>query len=267
MLAAFEPCGRLDDPKLLQELIAYAADNKKIQCAAWLPEYSQKKGVKMKNGDLGCACRFGTLEEVKSLVERGANFKNPNEPANPPVDRIDRGDGLDFSVLLIDKMPTVVFWSLKDGNLSPVEERLKITKYLLGISEKVGLRPERLLYFSMVHGCEWLFELLKKRGFSLPKDVKINYVRFFLCDSCPIDGMRLALREIELELFDKYTRKKTKLLRYFIDNDAADLLAAFEPLGWFKQPSRLRELISYAADNKKIQCAAWLLNYSERARK
>lgn len=73
--------------------------------------------------------------------------------------------------------------------------------------------------------------------------------------------------EIELDYFKKYTKSKMKLLRYIIDNDASDLLAAFEPLGWFKQPDKLRELISYAADNKKPQCAARLLEYSHRGPK
>lgn len=213
---------------------------------------------------LGLACRYRGLETVKVLVERGASFKPPGSAA-----RTERGSGQDFSLMLIDDFPVGIMFAFNDSEreITPTSERLKIAEYLLNNAERVGLFPERLLYFSIYWECGWLCGLLKKHGASLPKDVKIRCVQQLDLDKRSIGSFRLMEMEIELDYFKKYTKRKMKLLRYIIDNDASDLLAAFEPLGWFKQPDKLRELISYAADNKKPQCAARLLEYSHRGPK
>lgn len=221
------------------------------------------------NLELGCACRYGTLEEVKDLVKRGAGFKFPDEPPNSSAVRIERDSERDFSLMLIDDFPVGILFVSNDSEreLTPTSERLRIAEFLLNNAERVGLFPDRLMYFSIYWECEWLCGLLKKHGASLPKDVKIRSVQQLDTDKRSIGSFRLMATEIELDYFNKYTKTKMKLLRYIIDNDAADLLAAFEPLGWLKQPGKLQTLIAYAADNHKTECAAWLLEYSNRARK
>lgn len=221
------------------------------------------------NRELGIACRYGNLEEVKSLVKRGADFKLPDEPANSSAARTKRGSGQDFSLMLIDNFPVSLLFGFNDSEreIAPASERLKIAEFLLNNAERVGLFPDRLLYFAIYWECRWLCEVLKKRGVSLPKDVKIRCVQQLDLDKCAIGSFRLMVSEIELDYFSKYAKSKIKLLRYIIDNDAADLLAAFEPLGGFRQTGKLQELIAYAADNKKPECTAWLLEYSNRTRK
>ena len=79
-----------------------------------------------------------------------------------------------------------------------------------------------------------------------------------------IGSYRLAVREFGLEAVDRYTQDKTGLMRYLINNDAADCLALLECYGWFKAPKRRDELIQYASENGKTECAAWLLEYKNR---
>ena len=221
------------------------------------------------NRELGLACRYGDLNEVKDLVKRGASFKYPDDSLNRSPARINSGNGFDFSLMLIDNFPLEVFdnFAEKERAISPITERLKIIEFLFVSAERVGLIPERLLYFSICYECDEIYGLLKKHGVSLPKDVKIRFVQQLNIDKRrSINSFRLSVAEIGLDYFDKFTKSKMKLLRYIIDNDAADMLAKFEALNWFKHPDRLQELISYAADNKKPQCAAWLLEYSNRTR-
>ena len=95
---------------------------------------------------------------MKVLVERGASFKLPGSAA-----RTERGSGQDFSLMLIDDFPVGILFAFNDSEreITPTSERLKIAEYLLNNAERVGLFPERLLYFSIYWECGWLCGLLK----------------------------------------------------------------------------------------------------------
>ena len=217
---------------------------------------------------LGLACRCCGLETVNMLVESGANFRCPEEwNVDKAIVNAYRGNDPDYSLLLFNNTIFVegIHKTEIELKILPMSERLRILEYLLDNSEKVGLVPEKLLYFSICWECTEIYELLKSRGICLPDDIKRWYVfNFSANDYTTIGTYRLAVREIGLELFDKYSKSKIKLLRYLIDNDAADCLAELENYGWFKAPKKRDELIQYASENGKTECAAWLLEYKNR---
>lgn len=220
---------------------------------------------------LGIACRFCGLDMVKALVERGASFECRGETEeNSPVGAVDRGcfSDRDYSLMLIERFPPVFglgTYCVSERKTIPAAERVKIAEYLLGRSKRVRLRSENLLYFSVCYDEPEIYELLKKHGASIPMDVKIRRVQQFNADNrTSIGAYRLTVRECGLDLFNKYTRSKIKLLRYLIDNDAADCLAELENCGWFKQPKKRDELIQYASEHRRIECTAWLLGYKNR---
>ena len=210
------------------------------------------------------------MNEVKDLVERGATLKLDDKSAIWYKYNNGSVKDTDYSLTLIDNFDISGLGIGTNRKPSSIPERKRITEYLLDNAERAELNPERLLYYALESDCEWLYELLKNHGVSLSEELKrrcggrlVNYVIALET----IDHFRFMLREVGFEYINKYMDSKTDLLEYFIDYDAADLLSAVEPYGWFKQPGRLQELIAYAADNHNIQCAAWLLEYSNRARK
>lgn len=217
---------------------------------------------------LGLACRYRGLEMTNVLVQHGANFQCPEEwNVDKAVVNAYRGNDPDYSLLLFDNTVFVEGIHRPEIELKilPMSERLRILEYLLDNAEKVGLVPEKLLYFSICWEGTEIYELLKSRDISLSNNTKRRYVfNFSANDYTPIGSYRLAVREIGLELFDKYSKSKINLLRYLIDNDAADCLAELENYGWFKAPKKRDELIQYASGHGKTECAAWLLEYKNR---
>lgn len=217
---------------------------------------------------LGIACRFCGLNMVKALVERGASFKCSDEwNVDKGIVNAYRGSDPDYSLMLFDNTVFVdgIYKTEIEPTILPISERLKISEYLLDNAEKVGLVSEKLLYFSILWESAELYEYFKSRGISLSGDTKRWYVfNFSADDNTPIGSYRLAVKELGLELFDKHIKNKIKLLRYLIDNDAADCLAELENYGWFKAPKKRDELIQYASENGSRECAAWLLECKNR---
>ena len=217
---------------------------------------------------LGIACRYRRLSTVKDLVESGANFRCPGEwNVDKAVVNAYRGSDPDYSLLLFDNTIFVggIYKTDIELKIQPMSERLRILEFLLDNAEKVGLVSEKLLYFSICWEGTEIYEMLKSRRICLSNDTKRNYMfNFSANDHTPIGSYRLAVREIGLELFDKYSKSKIALLRYIINNDAADCLAELENYGWFKAPKRRDELIQYASEKGNTESAAWLLEYKNR---
>lgn len=67
-----------------------------------------------------------------------------------------------------------------------------------------------------------------------------------------------------IESFDHRQMNKMKIMKYAVDRDSVKCLALCAQNGWIDQPARRDELTAYAADNKKTECTAWLLNFKER---
>lgn len=221
---------------------------------------------------LGIACRFCGLDMVKGLVERGANLGCHAETSeNNSVTSVERGGfrELDYSLMLIEKFPQILFllgtYRSDERKVIPTAERVKIAEYLLDNAQRVKLCPERLMYFSICYDEPAIYELLKSRGIRLSDDVRQWRVSNFFADKRNLIGSyRLSVRECGLNFFNKHTINKIKLLRYLIDNDAADCLAELENYGWFKAPKKRDELIRYASEHGSRECAAWLLEYKNR---
>lgn len=220
---------------------------------------------------LGIACRFCGLDMVKVLVERGASFECQAETEeNSPVGCVDRGgfQDRDYSLMLIERFPPVFglgTYYVSERKTIPAAERVKIAEYLLNNAQRVKLCPERLMYFSICYDEPAIYELLRSRDIRLSDDVRQWRVSNFFADKRNLIGSyRLSVRECGLDFFNKHTKNKIKLLRYLIDNDAADCLAELENYGWFKAPKKRDELIRYASEHGSRECAAWLLEYKNR---
>lgn len=225
-------------------------------------------GIEYTGRALGAACRFSGLDMVKALVESGANFRCPRERnVDKMIVNAYRGSDLDYSLLLFDNTVYVerIYKTEIELKIQPMSERLRILEYLLDNAEMVGLVPERLLYFSICWDSTEIYERLKSRGICFSDDNKrwcMRSCHMFVFTS--ISSYRLAVREFGLEFLDRYTQDKAGLMRYLINNDAADCLAELENYGWFKAPKRRDELIQYASEKGKTECAAWLLEYKNR---
>lgn len=67
-----------------------------------------------------------------------------------------------------------------------------------------------------------------------------------------------------LENFDLSKLNKGKLMKEIILCDDTESLAAVAENGWLKLPKKRDEMIGFAAENKKSECAAWLLDFKNR---
>lgn len=67
-----------------------------------------------------------------------------------------------------------------------------------------------------------------------------------------------------LENFDQSKMNKTKLLKKFIDLSGVECLTFCAENGWLKTLRKCEEMIRYASENGKTECAAWLLEFQNR---
>lgn len=73
-----------------------------------------------------------------------------------------------------------------------------------------------------------------------------------------------AFFQFVLESFNQKKMNKTKLMRGAIDQDSVACLELCAQYGWLEMPRRRDEMIKYASDGGKTECAAWLLAYKNR---
>lgn len=224
-------------------------------------------GIEYTGRALGAACRFRGLDMVKALVENGANFRCPREWDAACIFSKYRGSDPDYSLCLFDITDVVkkIYNTEIELKILPISERLRILEYLLDNAEKVDIFPEKLLFFSIRREDMEIYECLKSRGICFSDDNKRRYMHSYSAFVfASIGSYRLMVRELGHEFLDRYTRDKISLMQYLINNDAADCLAELENYGWFKAPKRRDELIQYASEKGKTECAAWLLEYKNR---
>jgi len=67
-----------------------------------------------------------------------------------------------------------------------------------------------------------------------------------------------------LEHFNQKKMNKAKMMRGAIDQDSVACLELCAKNGWLEVPRKRDEMIKYASDNDKTECAAWLLEYKNR---
>ncbi|MCM1167594.1 MAG: hypothetical protein NC401_16470 [Ruminococcus sp.] len=72
--------------------------------------------------------------------------------------------------------------------------------------------------------------------------------------------------ECVLDCFDN-KMNKAKTMRGIIKHGRADMLAVCAEHGWLSLPKKLDEMIEYAVENRKTECTAFLLEFSNRAGK
>lgn len=186
----------------------------------------------------------------------------------------------------------------------PFEKRAETVRYLCEHGAKAGFVPGELLYFAIIFEDEKMTAELKRLGVTLTEKRRkmlteksgqndfIVWTSFLERDKAkdfvPIlsrlqeelgakfhntKGIyeaifdKLYLPEnlrFYLENFDKPTPNQAKILRLMIDKNSIAGLAFAESLGWLKQPKKRDEMISYASENNKTECAAWLLDFKNR---
>ena len=191
----------------------------------------------------------------------------------------------------------------EDGGVLHVSERLKVLDYLCGCSD-IGFDKDNVFYFSILTDCSEFYGALKERGSALPENIRASLIKggnewnifsaiLHLAPSevFPRAVERLAAElspgermkyndtffeihknlftdpknlELVLEHFDCSKMKQTKTLKFLINNDAAGCLALLENAGWLKQNRRRDELIQYASEGGRTECAAWLLDFKNR---
>lgn len=67
-----------------------------------------------------------------------------------------------------------------------------------------------------------------------------------------------------IENFEPSKINKGKMMKSIIERDCVDGLAAAAELGWLKQPKKRDEMIEFATDSGKTECAGWLQNFKNR---
>lgn len=67
-----------------------------------------------------------------------------------------------------------------------------------------------------------------------------------------------------LNNFNQSKMNKTKIMKWLIDSGTASCLEIAAESGWLKQPRKRDEMIDYAAEKGKTECAAWLLDFKNR---
>lgn len=114
-------------------------------------------------------------------------------------------------------------------------EQLSDENYLPCMSAVVSEIGERKLYFT-----DWLWHISINR-LGLP-----GFMKFLLLN------------------FDHSKIKKGMLMKEIILRDDVESLELAAENGWLKMPKKRDEMIAFAADNKKTECTAWLLDFKNR---
>lgn len=263
---------------------------------------------------LGLACRFRGLEMVKVLVEGGATFKYDELKFRGSYQHffIEYFHGYypEFQNFLIKSIGLGCEYTVADfvdkvrdrdgGKLPPVSdgERAEILDYLCKNAEKVGFKPDELLYYMIVSDdrkaiaalrqngvtlSEKLREMLLTKGGALIRIPKSDeeLMRIISALRSEVGGERLHLTSsmqcgIEkrfsnpelfkffLKNFDVSRIKKGALLERFILSENIPCLEITAELGWFKQPKKRDELIAFSTENGKTECTAYLLEYKNK---
>lgn len=186
----------------------------------------------------------------------------------------------------------------------PFEKRAETVRYLCEHGAKAGFVPGELLYFAILLNDERMTAELKSLGVELTEkrhkmlsekggqnDLIVwtsilermdaeNFAPVLKRLADELGGKfhstkgiyeavsdKLYLPEnlkFYLENFDAPTPNKTKILKLMIDKNSIAGLTFAESLGWLKQPKKRDEMISYASENNKTECAAWLLDFKNR---
>lgn len=67
-----------------------------------------------------------------------------------------------------------------------------------------------------------------------------------------------------LDNFNQSKMNKTSLLIWFINSENVSCLEIAAESGWLKMPNKRDEMIDYATEKGKTECAAWLLDFKNR---
>lgn len=136
-------------------------------------EVMNKNGKRVSTASgLGFACCSKGLDTVKFMVENGASFKCPKTYIGYfRFFRREFKKTADYSLFILDDISK---YSRKweDTEMLPLEKRLEILEYLCENEEKVFFKKDVLLYFTILEGCEEMYDLLKRYGAVIPDDVK-----------------------------------------------------------------------------------------------
>lgn len=159
---------------------------------------------------LGLACRCRGVEMVKALVEGGASFNYSIDPEKEnhrymwlTLNSVSLGGSklLHYYLMLLDPVeagydalstnetPDVderaalsvseriesvnsYYHTSQKIKILPLSQRIEVLDYLCENADKCGFDSGRLLYYSMIGGCEEFYEALKARGVKLPLKIK-----------------------------------------------------------------------------------------------
>lgn len=267
---------------------------------------------------LGLACRYRGLEMVKVLVEHGASFSFDAKKVKPSfrrsqlvyLDKLYGDENYSLSLLsAATRRETVEIINLGKRfcgvQLVPSNERLRILNYLCQNADKIGFKPDELLFYAYLAEEREMIELLENKGVEVSEnkikmmteggnnDDWLNYCwlvghlddeRFFrvmntLIAKC--GGKKLHFTELFwhynekrfgkpeffrflLDNFNQSKMNKSKLMKSFIDSGNLPCLKLAAENGWLKLPRKRDEMIAYAAENGKTECAAYLLDFKNR---
>ncbi len=95
-------------------------------------------------------------------------------------------------------------------------------------------------------------------------DAPIIYFSSIFKDASPSNIEEPSVLECVIECFDNKRINKRRLMCDYIDKDKSGLLAVCAEHGWLAQPKKRDEMIKYASDNNRTECAAWLLEFKNR---
>lgn len=190
------------------------------------------------------ACRFRGLDIVKVLAENGMGFSYSPDWGTYTFCGLSSGRGAEKTDFMMSLLPhsSGVFLKRKyvhgvniarttsvNGKTLPMisdGERAELIEYLCGCAEKTGLNPQRLLYYAILDGDSVAYGILKRRGTSLPDDVKDALVKkdengewTAFCKSSGLMPKELflkALGQLSEELGEN--RKFRYSQRFFVEN-------------------------------------------------
>lgn len=130
---------------------------------------------------LGLACRFRGLEHVKALVEGGASFKYINMDGyvygsswnyNYSLGLLNMRSAVNQSMYV--ERRSLLIWDIakipdREGGeveikVIPIEERVKIVRYLCENRDKTNFDPNELLYYSIMSDTPEITAVLKEYG-------------------------------------------------------------------------------------------------------
>ncbi len=188
--------------------------------------------------------------------------------------------------------------------LIPLRARLFILEYLCKNSERIGFKPDEFLFFAHFSEEWDMISALKKKGFAVSKSKievmtagggdnwfdycflvnQLDDEQFFrvmnaLAAEC--GGKKLHFTEFFwdmnyerlpqskfikflLDNFNQSKMNKGRLMKGFIDSGNVSCLELAAENGWLKMPKKRDEMILYATENGKTECAAWLLDFKNR---